>query len=275
MRAPQDSSSPGRGGAQPSGRGETDLDTNSNISAADALHHPTPDLRSDPPPTGEGGRDDRLSRCRRAQARSLRERTTPAERTLWSAIERVPISGTHFRRQVPIGPYVVDFAYFATKLVIELDGPSHTFAASEDKDRRRQTWLEAEGYRVLRFWNQEVRDNVEGVLDTIYAAVHGAIDAEALHITHRRRRRLHPPLEGEGRRRSRRGGVNPAHDTRGGRYVDAGLHPTPDLRSDPTPPGEGVESASMPADGSSFPGGGGSTAKPSGRGENHSDEDGD
>lgn len=61
------------------------------------------------------------------------------------------------------------------RLVIELDGPSHTEPGAAEKDVRRTAWLESEGYRVLRFWNAEVFDNIDGVLDTIYASVYGSL----------------------------------------------------------------------------------------------------
>jgi len=123
------------------------------------------------------------------------------------------MAGTHFRRQVPIGPYVADFACLAARLVIELDGGHHSRADVGRRDQQRQKWLEAEGYRVIRFWNGEVRDNLEGVLDTIYNALYGALDAEAVPFVHERRKRpgelphpggyaADPPPAGEGEKGS-------------------------------------------------------------------------
>ncbi|MFC7396738.1 endonuclease domain-containing protein [Chelatococcus sp. GCM10030263] len=121
---------------------------------------------------------DGLRKFRVARAKALRARTTEPEQVLWRALKRVPTLGTHFRRQVPIGPYVADFACLRVKLVIELDGGHHSEEATVARDTRRTAWLEQEGYRVLRFWNAELSDNLEGVLDTIYAALHGGLAAE-------------------------------------------------------------------------------------------------
>ena len=130
-----------------------------------------------------------LARFRRERARRLRHGATDPERILWRALERLPLQGTHFRRQVPIGPYVADFACLAARLVIELDGAQHGNDRNVVRDRTRQAWLEAEGYRVIRFWNAEIADNLEGVLDTIYAALHGDLVVETQPFTHRRRSR--------------------------------------------------------------------------------------
>ncbi|MBM3576406.1 MAG: endonuclease domain-containing protein [Alphaproteobacteria bacterium] len=116
--------------------------------------------------------NDKLKRFRRANAKRLRANTTSAEECLWRALGRVPLVKTHFRRQAPIGLYVVDFVCLRARIVIELDGPSHTEYGAEEKDARRTAWLESRGYRVLRFWNADVFDNIDGVLDTIYAALH-------------------------------------------------------------------------------------------------------
>jgi very-short-patch-repair endonuclease len=121
---------------------------------------------------------DKLRNFRLARARALRTRATEPEQVLWRALKRVPALGTHFRRQVPIGPYVADFACLRARLVIELDGGHHSEDATMARDTRRTAWLEQEGYRVLRFWNAELSDNLEGVLDTIYAALHGGLAAE-------------------------------------------------------------------------------------------------
>lgn len=120
-----------------------------------------------------------LDHVKRAAARRLRKRATGAEVLLWRAIERVPLADTHFRRQVPIGRYVVDFACLSIRLVIELDGGCHAEAGQVKADADRTAWLESEGYRVLRFWNREVEENLEGVLDTIYATIHGSLGEQS------------------------------------------------------------------------------------------------
>jgi very-short-patch-repair endonuclease len=86
---------------------------------------------------------------RRAAAKRLRANTTPHERILWRALKELPVDGTHFRRQAPIGPYVVDFFCSAKRLIIELDGGHHNDDATAAPDRERQAWLEHEGYRVV------------------------------------------------------------------------------------------------------------------------------
>src|SRR3979411_3552561 len=90
--------------------------------------------------------------CRRPTAKKLRSNTTPHERTLWRALKELPVSGTHFRRQAPIGPYVVDFFCPAKHLIIELDGGHHNDDENAKRDHQRQLWLEQEGYLVFRFW---------------------------------------------------------------------------------------------------------------------------
>ncbi len=96
-------------------------------------------------------------------AQILRKNMTDAERLLWSRI-RAKQLGAKFRRQQLIGSYVVDFICFNKKLIIELDGGQHY---ENDKDVQRDNFLKARGYRVLRFWNNEVMRNIEGVLEVI------------------------------------------------------------------------------------------------------------
>ena len=82
---------------------------------------------------------------RRGAAKKLRANTTPHERILWRALKELPIEGTHFRRQAPIGPYVVDFFCPAKRLIVELDGGHHNEDATAARDSERQAWLEQEG----------------------------------------------------------------------------------------------------------------------------------
>ena len=99
------------------------------------------------------------------RARKLRRETTPAERLLWSALRNSTFAGLKFRRQHPVGFYVTDFCCMQEKLVIELDGDSHDFSEREDQDRTAA--LANEGYRVVRFSNADILDNLEGVLKMI------------------------------------------------------------------------------------------------------------
>jgi len=103
------------------------------------------------------------------RARELRKRLTDAEKKLWSHIRLRQITGHKFRRQQLIGKYIVDFACFEKKLVVEVDGGQHSLQSSSDKERT--AWLESQGYKVLRFWNNEVLKEIEVVLDVIARAL--------------------------------------------------------------------------------------------------------
>ena len=124
---------------------------------------------------------------RRAAAKKLRANATPHKRTLWQALKESPVQGTHFRRQAPIGRYVVDFFCPARRLIIELDGGHHNNDANAKRDRERQLWLEKEGYRILRFWNSEIDADLSAVLERIYVELYGSRDAETSPLRHRRR----------------------------------------------------------------------------------------
>ena len=103
-------------------------------------------------------------------ARDMRKAPTDAEKKLWWHLRhRLPISDTHFRRQVRIGRYIVDFASHRAKLVVEIDGGQHVEQAAADAERTR--FLESEGYRVVRFWNNEVLTKIDGVLEAIASAL--------------------------------------------------------------------------------------------------------
>ncbi len=95
-------------------------------------------------------------------ARTLRHNSTDAERKLWSYIRAKKLEGFKFRRQQPIGNYIVDFICLEKRLIIELDGGQH--AIDREKDIERDRWLNNEGFHVIRFWNNDVLDNHEGVL---------------------------------------------------------------------------------------------------------------
>jgi very-short-patch-repair endonuclease len=98
-------------------------------------------------------------------ARCLRKRPTEAERFLWSRLRMKQLEGLKFRRQEPIKNYIVDFICYENKLVIEVDGGQH--AEKKEDDKKRDNWLNLQGFRVLRFWNNEVLGNIEGVLEVI------------------------------------------------------------------------------------------------------------
>ena len=103
------------------------------------------------------------------RSRELRNNATPAERKLWKRIRNRQLSGIRFNRQVPIGPFICDFAARTALVIIELDGGQHAVRTLEDE--RRTRFLEGRGYRVLRFWNNHVLENVEGVVTVIQNAL--------------------------------------------------------------------------------------------------------
>jgi very-short-patch-repair endonuclease len=105
------------------------------------------------------------------RAQELRHAATPAERMLWTHLSRRQLGGYKFSRQMPVGPFISDFLCREKRLVVEVDGGQH--AEREAQDLARTQYLESEGYRVVRFWNNDVLDNVEGVLIRILEALEG------------------------------------------------------------------------------------------------------
>jgi very-short-patch-repair endonuclease len=103
------------------------------------------------------------------RARQLRKNPTDAERKLWKHLRLKQLDGHRFRRQVPIGPYYVDFLCLERRLIIEVDGGQH--AERKAEDAQRTAWLEGQGFRVIRCWNNEVLQNIEGVAEAILAAL--------------------------------------------------------------------------------------------------------
>jgi very-short-patch-repair endonuclease len=102
------------------------------------------------------------------QARRLRQRSTDAERRMWSALRDRRLMRYKFRRQHPIGDYIVDFACTEHGLVIEVDGGQH---AGDSVDARRTAWLESQGWKVIRFWNNDILTSTSGVIETIFHAL--------------------------------------------------------------------------------------------------------
>ena len=97
-------------------------------------------------------------------AKNLRKNVTDTEKYLWKYLKGNQLEGFKFRRQHPIGKYIVDFVNTERRIIIELDGGQHL---ENKKDKLRDRWLEEQGYEVLRFWDNEVLNNVEGVLEFI------------------------------------------------------------------------------------------------------------
>ena len=119
------------------------------------------------------------------RARVLRNRVTDAERHLWQFLRRHQLGGYRFRRQVPLFGYIADFACLDAKLVIELDGGQHQESSS--KDQRRDRRIEAQGFRVMRFWNNQVFEETDAVLELILQALNATRPHPGL-----------PPQAGEG-----------------------------------------------------------------------------
>ena len=104
-----------------------------------------------------------------SKARQLRRDSTQAELTLWKHLRSRQLADCKFRRQVPLGPYIVDFACVERRLLVELDGGHHQGQAVYDEDRT--DWLESQGFRLLRFWNNEVLGQTEAVAQVILEAL--------------------------------------------------------------------------------------------------------
>lgn len=100
------------------------------------------------------------------RAKALRKNLTETEKFLWYVLQRKNINGLKFRKQQPIGKYIVDFVCFSIKLIVGVDGGQH---AEEQKkyDEKRDLWLKSQGFKVLRFWNTEIIENREGVITEI------------------------------------------------------------------------------------------------------------
>jgi very-short-patch-repair endonuclease len=104
-------------------------------------------------------------------ARSLRKRMTPQEVKLWVKLRQLRALGFHFRRQSPISAYIVDFECRRQKLIVEVDGGQHGFHRNITADAERDRALGGAGYRILRFWNNQIDRELEGVVETILAAL--------------------------------------------------------------------------------------------------------
>lgn len=109
--------------------------------------------------------------------RRLRRAATDEERILWTDLRKRRLGGLRFRRQHPIGPYIVDFVCLERRFIVEVDGIQHADQVAETSDAARTRWLEAEGYRVYRAWNYEIRENLDGVVESIMGEL-GLFDAK-------------------------------------------------------------------------------------------------
>ncbi len=121
-------------------------------------------------------------------SRQLRRNQTDVEKLLWKHLRSRQLMGLKFRRQQPIGNYIVDFVCFENKLIIELDGSQHI--DDKDKDNERDGWLNSQGFTVIRYWNNDVMNNIDGVLEHL-------VEVCATHppLTHVLRMRLVPTCD--------------------------------------------------------------------------------
>jgi very-short-patch-repair endonuclease len=127
-----------------------------------------------------GGWGSRFSRTKEvtARARSLRGNTTDADLRLWCTLRRDQLNGFSFRKQHPIGPYTVDFYCSRLRPAVEVDGRQHAGQQKQSDDRRTQ-WLAEKGVTVVRYWNNEVLSNLEGVLSDLLAHIERLSQAAA------------------------------------------------------------------------------------------------
>jgi|SRR6185312_5974263 len=114
-----------------------------------------------------------VSERQRRRAKQLRQTMTRAETLLWRYLKANRIDGLGFRRQVPIKNFIADFLCYSAKIVVELDGESHGFEERWKADQRRDAFFLANGFRVLRFTNEQVMSNLEGVVELVRQAAAG------------------------------------------------------------------------------------------------------
>ena len=105
------------------------------------------------------------------RAKQLRKNSTDAEHALWKRLRNKQLLGCKFKRQTPVGRYIVDFACFSHNLIVELDGSQHL--AQEEYDAERSEWLRSQGFTVLRFWNNDALTNTDSVLERIMQELGG------------------------------------------------------------------------------------------------------
>ena len=109
------------------------------------------------------------------QARALRQSPTAAEQLLWRHLRNRQLAGAKFRRQHPLGPYILDFVCLAQGLVVEVDGGQHADLQAQAYDRQRSAWLQQQGLQVLRFWNHDVMQQTHEVLAQLLQALTPAL----------------------------------------------------------------------------------------------------
>ncbi|BDA83063.1 hypothetical protein Sa4125_06050 [Aureimonas sp. SA4125] len=138
----------------------------------------------------------RRQRAETSARRRVEAEGTAEEAVVWQGLRLLPDEGRHFLRQQTLGPYLTDFVSHRLRLIVEIDGDQHGFADKRRKDSVRDAWLAGEGYRVLRFWNREVRADPAAVLDSISRVVE-----ERRTLPPADPQRLSPPVQGKPRPR--------------------------------------------------------------------------
>ena len=124
---------------------------------------------------GEGGRSAAQQAGALRRAKHMRSHSTDAEHRLWQIVRAKRLGGWKFRRQARIGPYTPDFVCHLAKLIVEADGGQH----GGPRDASRDAWLKSQGFRVLRFWNNDIFNNEEGVLTVILSALEASVAASS------------------------------------------------------------------------------------------------
>jgi very-short-patch-repair endonuclease len=109
------------------------------------------------------------------RSRVLRSNSTSAEDLIWSELRGRRLGGLKFVRQCPVGPFFVDFVCRENKIIVEIDGGTHGSSAEIARDQQRSAYLQAKGFRIFRAHNQDVYDNIDGVLDTLLALARGEV----------------------------------------------------------------------------------------------------
>jgi very-short-patch-repair endonuclease len=150
-----------------------------------------------------------------ARARALRKAMTPQEVKLWVQLRKLRPEGLHFRRQAPVDGYVLDFACFKHRVIVEVDGSQHAEDRGLSHDARRDAHFAAHGFRTLRFWNSEIDANLHGVVETILAHAR---------VKEREASRCWPPPDSASRGQPPRKGEGLAHAV-SCRYAEADAIP--------------------------------------------------
>ncbi|OLP44799.1 hypothetical protein BJF95_06765 [Rhizobium oryziradicis] len=114
----------------------------------------------------------------RTRAQTLRRELTKAEQEMWDLLRDFRPRGARFRRETPIGPYIADFAWLSAKIIIEVDGHSHETNDGRRHDKQRDAWLRSQGFKVLRFDNDQVLDNSDYIFITLEAAISRFLKSE-------------------------------------------------------------------------------------------------